>query len=471
MESSAPIFTSSSRQNLQACIQGTVLVPGDASYDTARRAWNLSIDQHPALIVIANNAQDIAEAVCFARDKELGVAVQSTGHGITLPADNCLLIITSRMVNVSVDADNHTAHVEAGATWGMVLEQAQAVGLAPLLGSSPTVGVVGYTLGGGMGWLARKYGLALDSVCSFEVVTADGNLLQCSDTENSDLFWALRGGGGSFGVITAMEIQLYPVTTVFGGYLIYPIGLARHIFQQYRAWISTVPQEMTSSVTIMNFPQVPTLPKFLRGQSVVIMRACYCGPVTQGEAVMNTWLNGIPPLVNTFREMPFTEVATISSDPTEPMATLSVGGDWLRGLNDKTIELLIQYGSPIKGSSPLVFIEVRHAGGAMAKVPGDANAFGYRDGSLVLNIVGATPTPGARLQLEHYINQFREALQPHLAEEMYINFVEGKSARQRTRNAYSPETYRRLQAVKAKYDPDDIFRYSYDISPAVADEI
>ena len=202
-------------EKLQSQIEGPVLLPWSTGYDEARKAWNLSVEQHPEIIIVAKSAADIVAAVRFAREAELGIAIQATGHGVGVAADeNSMLIITAEMTKVYVDMEFQTAWVEAGTKWGKVLELAQEVGLAPLLGSSPDVGAVGYTLGGGFGWLGRKYGLSADNVLYFEVVTAEGKLVKASADENSDLFWGLRGGGGGFGVVTGMEIQLYPVTSI-----------------------------------------------------------------------------------------------------------------------------------------------------------------------------------------------------------------------------------------------------------------
>jgi hypothetical protein len=458
-------LTEASLKNLQSRIQGTVLIPGDSRYDDARKAWNLSVEQHPAVIVLADSASDVAEAVCAARDAGLGIAVQATGHGVALPANDCLLIITSRMTGVRVDAASRTAWVEGGAKWGAVLEKAQAVGLAPLLGSSPEVSAVGYTLGGGTGWLVRKYGLAVDSVRAFEVVTADGRLLRASETEHSDLFWGLRGGGGSFGVITAMEIQLYPVSTVYGGNAIYPAELAREVLTRYRDWIASAPDELSSGIALMNFPPLPIVPEFLRGRSVIIVHGCYCGPVEQGKELFRTWNEWTASIDNTFRVMPFSEVGTISNDPVDPLPSFNTGG-WLRSLNDEAIDTLIRHGVAHGGPTPLVMTEVRHIGGAMARVDRQANAFGFRDATLLLNLVGAVPTPEARSQMERLIGQFTRDLEPHLTEGVYINFLEGEEKWRRTREAYPSETYRRLVALKAKYDPDNLFRFSFGIPPA-----
>ena len=250
---------------LKEKILGAVLTPGNDGYDEARRTWNLAITHDPAVIIVAQSASDIIAAVRFAKSADLKIAVQATGHGPTLPANQCMLIVTSAMIGVSVDVDSKTAWIEAGAKWGKVLSLAQAAGLTPLLGSSSDVGAIGYTVGGGLGWLSRKYGLSVDSVNFFELVTVDGVLLRASQVENSDLFWGLCGGGGNLGVITGMEIQLYPVKTVFGGNLIYPSEAAQEVFTRYKEWIASACDELTSSIALAIFAILPIVPDFLQG--------------------------------------------------------------------------------------------------------------------------------------------------------------------------------------------------------------
>ncbi len=457
-------LTQASLNELRSQVRGEVLTPGDSRYEEARKAWNLAVSQHPALIVVAHNASDVMVAVRFAEKAGLGIGVQSTGHGTVRSADGHLLIVTSRMTGVRVDAQRQTAWVEAGTKWGMVLEAAQAVGLAPLLGSSPGVGVVGYTLGGGMGWLARKYGLAAASVHSFELVTPDGRLVQASATENSDLFWALRGGGGNFGVITAMNIQLYPVTTVYGGSLIYPVEHAKAVFVRYRDWIASAPDELTSSIAIMNMPPIPAVPEFLRGRSVVMVNGCYSGDPADGEALVQLWLEWMPPMASSFRVMPFGEVASISNDPVDPLPAKSTGG-WLRHLSDEVIDCVIRFGVSVNGSSPITKTEIRHAGGAIARVDAGASAYGNRDSSLILNLIGMTPTPEAHYNLVQYNARFMGELGPHLTGGVYMNFLDGEEARARTKDAYSPEAYARLAALKAQVDPANRFRFSFGLVP------
>jgi len=457
------MLTTLTSSELATRVQGQVSAPGEAAYDALRAAWNLTVDQHPALIVAAESAADIAAAVRYARDADLKVAVQATGHGVIRPANDSLLILTSNMTDVRVDAESRTAWVSAGAKWAKVLAAAHAVGLAPLLGSSPDVGAIGYTLGGGMGWLARKYGLSIDSVNCFEVVMADGHIVEASAQHHTDLFWGLRGGGGGLGVVTGMEIRLYPVQQFYGGNLYYPIDLAPALFARYREWIAAAPDELTSSIVIMNYPPLPFFPEPLRGQAIAQIRGAYCGPIERGADLLKFWREWQAPLIDDFAARPFSDIAKVSNDPVDPMPGLSSGA-WLRDLNDETLATLIDYGAATTGPKPVMVTEVRHAGGAIARVEPHANAYSHRFAQHSLEVIGATPTVAAQAAFREHVAQLKRALQPHLTGGVYLNFLEGEDALTHSRDGFSPEAYRRLQTLKALYDPDNRFSHSYDLA-------
>jgi hypothetical protein len=448
---------------LQANVRGQVILPENPGYDEARLAWNRKVVQHPAVIVVAESAQDVATAVTYARQHNLAVAVQGTGHGNVRPADDCLLILTRQLSSVVINPAAQTAYVEAGVKWGAVLAMAQRHGLAPLLGSSPTVGVVGYTLGGGLGWLGRKFGLSADNVVEFELVTADGEIRKASARENSDLFWGLRGGGGSLGIVTALTIRLFPVTEVYAGNLYYPAHMAQEVFHHYRAWIANAPDELTSSVLVMNYPPIPELPDFLRGQSFAIVRGCYAGDSAAGEALLRHWRDWQSPLIDDFKSIPFSQAATISNDPVDPMPGFNTGA-WLRELSDEAIEAVVTYGLGTNGPSPLIFAEVRHAGGAIRRVDPATAVYGNRDAELVLSLVGVTPTPEAHHHLVAYTGQLKEALRPCLTGGVYMNFLEGAESQQLIRDGLVPGGYARLAQIKKQTDPDNLLRYSFNIS-------
>ncbi len=450
------------RQSLTARLRGTATAPGDTEYDADRAAWNLAVDQHPAVVVRAADETDVAVAVRFAAEHGLGVAVQATGHGVARPADDALLLLTAAMDGVQVDTAARTARIEAGAQWGTVLEKAAPDGLAPLLGSSPGVGAVGYTLGGGLGWLARRYGLAADSVRSFEVVTADGHRVPASAQENQELFWGLRGGGaGSLGVVTAMEVGLFPANQVYGGNLFYGSDLAREVATRYAEWIALAPDELTSSLVLMNFPPFDMVPEPLRGRSFAIVRGCHSGSIADAEEQLRFWRDWRQPQIDLFGPMPFSAVATISNDPVDPIP----GGTttaWLKALDRDAIDIIVNQAFPADGPPPVLMTEVRHIGGAVSRGGSDA-AYGNRGASLLLEAVGATPTPEAKEALHAHLAQLREQLRPHTTGGAYLNFLEGAEKVARTREGFTPEDYRRLQGLKHQYDPQDLFRYGIDL--------
>lgn len=451
---------------LRARVKGDVFVPGVEGYEQARQVWNRSFQHQPAVIVLAENAFDVEAAVQAATTAGLRLVVQATGHGAARLADaGAMLLSLERMTGVRVDVQRRTAVIEGGTKWGEVLRQAQQVGLAPLLGSSPDVGAVGYTLGGGMGWLARKYGMSCDSVNWFDVVTAGGQLVRASETENPDLFWALRGGGGSFGVVTAMEVRLYPVTMVYGGNLFYPAALAKDVLARFREWVKGNPDELTSSVAIMNFPPIPDVPEPMRGQTFVMVRGLYAGDSKDGAARIREWLDWQQPIMNTWAEMPFSLVKEISAEPEDPMPAFATGA-WVRELSDEAIDTIVSRAVSVNGSSPLNVTEFRHAGGAIARVAPEAAAYGNRDGKFLMQIVTVTPTPEAWAAVRDYAEQFRAELKPALTGKVYMNFTEGDERRERTRDGFSEANFARLQALKARYDAANRFDHAFDIPPA-----
>jgi FAD/FMN-containing dehydrogenase len=448
-------------QQLQQAISGSIVTPADADYEQTRLAWDLNFQHHPALILVANDPQDVMAGVRFARETGLGVTVQSTGHGMLYPADDNLLIITSRMTGVYVNAETRIARVEAGALWKHILEQSTPHGLAPLLGSSPHVGVVGYTLGRGIGWLSRRYGFAADSVRWIDVVTADGELRRASPTENSELFWGLRGGGGNFGIVTAIEFNLYPVATIYGGDMFYPGELAGEALRFFRDWVKSAPDELTSSIAMLKFPSLPQIPETLRGKVQVIVRAAYAGDAANGAALMQKWLDWKTPISNSFHEMPFAEIGTIQKDPVEPAAGYG-SNEMLDEISDGLIDVIVQYMTD--STSPLTFTELRHAGGAIEQVAPDANAIAHRDAQFYLNLAGLTPTPETYGAVKDYMPRYQAALHPYVKGGVYLNFMKGSDAQKRIHDAFPPEMFERLLALKAQVDPDNMFRYSYPLA-------
>lgn len=447
-----PVLAPDALAALRGIVSGAVVVPGDPDYDTARAGFNLAFEHHPALVVMAESAGDVVAAVRFAVAHDLDIAVQATGHGVVRAADGALLLNTSRLTGVTIDPAARTARILAGTKWGQVLPTAQAHGLAPLLGSSPTVGAVGYTLGGGLGWLGRKYGLAADSVVSFEVVTAEGEQLLASDGENADLFWGLRGGGGGLAIVTAMTVQLFPVQTVYGGVLVYPGEMAAAVLRRWRDWLPALPDEMTSAVKIINVPDLEFAPPPLRGKTVTLLEGCYCGSPDEGAALINDWRAWQAPLIDQFGPMPFAEVARISNDPADPVPSLASGA-WLRELSNAAIDTLVRYATLQVARVPLIYAEVRHAGGAIRRADAAASAFGHRDAELLLATVGMIPAPPLRDVLGGYIGGMLAELAPALTGTVYMNFLEGDEKNERVRDGFPAQTLARLAVLKARFDP------------------
>ena len=459
-----PTHLKDSVEQFKTQIAGSLLAAGDPGYEQARRGWNLSIDQRPALVLIAENVHDVVAGVRLAQAAGLGIAVQLSGHGIQQPAQEALLIVTSRMNSVQVDPAARTARVEAGAMWRQVLAASTPLGLAPLMGTSPDVGVAGFTLGGGIGWLARRYGLAADSVRSFDIVTPDGQLRHASSTENDDLFWALRGGGGNFGVVTGLEFSLYPVATLYGGNLTYPARLAGEALRFFRDWTRTVPRELTSSIAIGKFPSLPQVPAALRGKTEVTVRAAFTGRAEDGRALIQPWLDWQAPDSNSFREMPFAEVATIQNDPVNPTSS-TAACEMFDELSDAALDLIVHHTSD--PASPLLFSLLLQAGGAIAEAEASSSAIGNREASFYLVMGALVAAPEACAAPQAAIRRYQADLRPHLRGGVYLNFISGCIAqaetRQRTKDAYRAESFQRLAALKAKYDPDNLFRFSFQL--------
>ena len=459
----------STLETLRAGLRGTAFAAGEDGYDEACRAWNLNAHQEPALVVMAEGAADVMAAVRFARELDLGVGVMATGHGMGAPADGGVLVNTSRMRGVRVDRVARTARVEAGALWTDVIPEAQAHGLAGLVGSASHVGVVGYTMGGGFGWLGRRYGLNASGVTEADVVTAEGELLRVSAEEHPDLFWGLGGGGGNFGIVTSLEFKLHPLTAVYGGNAFYPVARAREVLETYARWSADLPDEMTTAVAFMNIPPLPDIPEPLRGGSFVVVRGCYSGENPEkGEEMFRPVREGLgDPVMDTFGVMPVAAMDAISMDPVDPIGAVQ-HSEMLRDLSPGTIDALVDVAGPDSGS-PLIMLEVRQLGGALARTPGRLSPMGAGEAGYSMNGVGATFTPEMAEGVKAHLARVAERTREHQTGETYLNFMELDGAgEERVRAAYPPEDWERLVALKDRLDPDNVFRFNRNIAPSGA---
>ncbi|MFD3537134.1 FAD-binding oxidoreductase [Streptomyces sp. NPDC058664] len=444
-------------------VAGPVLTPGDERYD-AERAGNQTARAHrPALLVGATGPADVQQAVKFAALHGLAVAVQGTGHALAaVAAEGGVLINTSRMTGVRVDAEARTAWVAAGVRWEQVIHEAAPAGLTPLAGSAPGVGVVSYTLGGGLGLLSRRYGYAADHVRSLDVVTADGRLRQVTATCDPDLFWALRGGRDNFGVVTGIEIDLMPVPTLYGGGLFFDFTAAREVLDTYVRWSAGLPEEMTSSVAVISFPDAPVLPPPLRGRHVVHVRIAYAADDLGAGKDLVAPLRALGPFNDTVRELPCTEVGTIHNDPPVP-GTFESATTLLGELGTDAVAAVLDLVGP-HAPVPHV-VELRHLGGALARPAGVANAVGNRDAHYLLNVVSRLERAELTdIQPAH--ERLLEALAPWSTGGRALTFLNGARDTEHVRSAYDPEDYRRLTEIKAAYDPHNIFRLNHNIPPA-----
>jgi FAD/FMN-containing dehydrogenase len=436
---------------------------GDPGYDEGRAAWNLAARQTPAAVVMVESAQDIQAAVRLARAERRGVGVLATGHGTGAPCDGGVLVNTSRMRAVQIDPAARVARVAAGARWADVIPGAAAHGLACLPGSSSGVGVVGYTMGGGFGWLGRQYGFAAASLRGAEVVTADGDLVRADPYDNPDLFWALQGGGGNVGVVTALEFALHPVARVYAGNLFYPVERARDVLAFWADWTHTLPDAMTSAVAFRRFPPLPTVPEVFRGRLYVTLRGCWCGPdLDEGERRIDAARAALgEPVINTWQVLPASGLDVVSMDPVDPIGAHQ-HSELLRDLSSAAVDALVQLGA----DSPLTMVELRHLGGALARPWGSLSPMAHSPARFSMNAVGVTPTPEAAATARAYLAHLATTMRPYTTGATYLNFLDLDGATpQRVRAAYSDEDWSRLVAIKGRRDPDNVFRYNRNIPP------
>jgi FAD/FMN-containing dehydrogenase len=444
---------------LQAVIAGDVLVPGDHGYDEARGAWNLAVDQRPAAVVLAESSADVAQAVRFARAQGMRIAPQGTGHGAEPleSLDGALLLKTGRMRRVDIDPATRTARAEAGALWQDVTVPAGEHGLAALAGTSPDVGVVGYTLGGGIGWLARRYGLAANSVTAAEIVTADGRLTRADAAHEPDLFWTIRGGGGSTGVVTALEMMLYPVRELYGGALFFPLDRASEVLHAWREWTDTVPDEVTSVGRILRFPPLPEIPEPVRGRDFALVEAACLGGAGAGAEIIRP-LRELGPQIDTFAAMPAPALARLHMDPGQPVPVQGDGA-FLADAPAAAIDAVAE----LAGDTRLASVEIRHLGGELARAASGGGAQPSIEAKYAMFAGGFTPTPELADAVRAHTQAAKDALAPWHASYDFYNFAETPAGA----SALLPrDSYQRLQKIKAAYDPDQAIIASHPVWPA-----
>jgi FAD binding domain/Berberine and berberine like len=453
----------SSPSRLASAVAGKVVLPEHAGFDEARRAWNLAVDQQPAAVAFPESPQDVAAVVLFAREFGLRVAAQGTGHsaGPLGSLQDTILLKTERMRGVSIDPARRTARVEAGTVWLEVVAAAAQHGLAALAGSSPDVGVVGYTVGGGISVLAREYGLAANHVSAIELVTADGRLVRADREHEPDLLWALRGGGGSFGIVTAIEFELFPITQAYAGILWYPIERGPEVLHAWRELTqSDLPDELTTIGRFLNLPPVPEIPEPVRGKSFAIIEAYHLGDPADADKLLAP-LRALGPLNDTITTVQMPALSHMRMDPEQPVPA---AGDGLviDHLPADALDAFVEVAGA-NARFPLVSIELRHLGGELRRTRPEHGALSSIDADYAMGAVGTVPTPELQAPVRTQVQAIKDALAPWAARHMYLNFAE---TQQPTASFWTEQAYHRLRRVKTAIDPDDVIRANHPIPPA-----
>jgi FAD/FMN-containing dehydrogenase len=449
-------------EDLRERLAGEIVLPGDGGWDAARQAWNLSVDQRPVAVVFPEAAEDVAAVVAVAGAHGLRLAPQGTGHSAAPmgPLEGTILVKTSRMRGVEIDALAKRARARAGALWGEVVPAAAEQGLAALAGSAKDVGVVGYTLGGGIGWLARRHGLACNSVLAVEAVTADGRIVRADGDGEPDLYWAVRGGGGSFAVVTALEFALYQVAEVYAGALFWPMERAGEVLHTWRELVATAPNELTSLGRLMQFPPIPEVPEPFRGRAFVLVEAAHCGSEADGAALLQP-LRELGPETDTLATIPVDGLSELHMDPPQPVPNAG-DGMLLSELSADAVDALIGIAGAGSGS-PLLSVELRHLGGALRNASASNGALSSLDAGFALYAVGIAMDADMKGAVQAHAAKLQDALAPWSAGRSFTNFTERRADPE---ELFDAATYARLRGVKAEYDPDDVIRGNHSIPPA-----
>jgi FAD/FMN-containing dehydrogenase len=438
-----------------------VHLPGESSYDEGRRPWNIAITQLPAAVAVPETVEQIGRLVRTAADLGLRVTAQSTGHAAGILGahrlDDVVLVRTGRLRGVHIDPVNRVARVEAGASWEDVVTAAVPHGLTALHGSAPDVGVVGYTLGGGLGWFARKHGLAANNVVGVELVGADGHVVRADATLRPELFWALRGGGGNFGVVTTIEIRLLPIADAYAGMMLWDLERAPEVLRAFAAWSPTAPDDVTTSFRVMRFPPIPELPDFLRGRSVVVLDGAALLP-DEVAAELFAPFRGLEPELDTFGRVPAEALMRLHMDPEQPTPGCGAG-IVLDRLDDDAVESFLSAVGP-EADTALFIAELRQLGGALGRSAPDPGALDKVVGSHIAFFVAMAPTPEIAAVGHAAVDEVLAALEPWRAERPFLNLAERPVD---PSTAFGTDAWLRLRAVKREVDPRGLFLGNHEI--------
>jgi FAD/FMN-containing dehydrogenase len=446
---------------LEAGLTGTVICPSDEEYEDARLVHNAAIDRRPAMIVRPANAADVARTVVFARDAGLELAVRGGGHSLAGhgTTDGGIVLDLGAMKGLHIDADRRLAWAQPGLTAGEYTKAAAAHGLATPFGDAASVGIAGLTLGGGIGWLVRKHGLTIDALVSVDVVTADGRLVTASATEHEDLFWAVRGGGGNFGVVTRFQFRLYPVETILGGAIFLPP--TREVLRSLVPLAASAPDEPSIISFLMPAPPAPFVPVEAQGTMTLALMFVYAGDIDDGQRAIAPFREVAAPVAEVVAPMPYPAIYEFTAGAEERSAATH-RSLFLDALDDEAVDTILE--RMTAPSSPTAIVQIRVLGGAMAAVPTTATAFAHRDAAVMVTLITPIEEMATAPLREAWTQAFYEALTPGSIG-VYANFLEDEGEA-RIREAYPGETYRRLAEVKRRYDPTNVFHRNQNIRPA-----
>jgi FAD/FMN-containing dehydrogenase len=449
---------------LKTSFRGELIQPGEEGYEQARRVYNGMIDKYPRLIARCADVADVITTVNFARDNDILLAVRGGGHsgGGLGTCNDGLVLDLALLKGIRVDPDARTVRAEGGCTQGDVSHAAAAFGLAVPVGVVSTTGIGGLTLGGGHGYLTRKYGLTIDNLLEADVVLADGRLVTASATQNADLFWAIRGGGGNFGVVTSFLFRAHPVQTIFGGLMLWDLPQAREIMEWYREFLPAAPEDIYGFLALINVPPAPTFPGDLHGRPVCGVIWCHLGPPPQAEKDLEAVRRAHPPLFEHVGLMPLTALLGMLDPLVPPGLQWYWRGDFFTELSDAAIQQHIQYAAQLP--TPLSLMHLYPVDGRMNRVDPGATAFSYREAKWSMVIDGVDPDPANAEKITRWTKDYWNALHPYSAGGAYVNFMMEESV-DRIQATYRGN-YQRLAALKARYDPGNLFRVNQNIKPA-----
>jgi len=460
-----PTIDNAAIEELSAGLRGKLLRPGDGGYDAARTIFNAMIDRHPALIAQPATTEDVQSCVKFARERDLLVSVKGGGHAPTGHAvcDGGLMIDLSLMKKITVDPQARAATAEGGVTWGEFDAATQEHGLAVTGGRVPSTGIAGLTLGSGSGWLERKLGYAVDNMTGAEVVLASGEVVRASESENPDLFWGLRGGGGNYGVVTKFQYRLHPIgPIVFGGMLIFPRPRAAEVLRAYRHFMDTAPDDVGGCAALVCAPPEEFVPTPMHGMPVLAVIVCYTGKPENGEAAIKPILD-LGPVMNMTQPMPYVEVQRLIEAANQPGFQNYWKADMFPELPDEAMETLANVAAePI---STLTAVLVMPLGGAVHRVPDDATAMGWRGAKWGIHILGMWADPSENDKQIAWVRSVASALQPWAQKGAYLNYLMDEGE-QRVKESFGAH-YKRMEEIKNKYDPTNFFRLNQNIKPTV----